>query len=119
MTEALVGTDTSISDPQMSDDGSKVAFVVSTREWWDDTHYTYTDFNVYVKDFATGQTTVASVGPGGEPLDAPSREINDLRAQLASARESTANTTGQLQAIERLEKEQRELSREAPNYPTR
>src|SRR5581483_7880894 len=33
----------------------------------------------YVKDFATGQTTIASVDPAGHPLDAPSREINHLR----------------------------------------
>jgi hypothetical protein len=37
------------------------------------------------------------------------REVDELRAQLASARESTANTAGQLQAIDRLQKEQHDL----------
>src|SRR3954469_24076703 len=72
VTDALEGTDTTISDPRISDDGSKVTFVVATREWWDfgQTQSTFTDLNVYVKDFATGQTTVASVDPAGHPLDA-------------------------------------------------
>jgi hypothetical protein len=83
VTDRLFGTDTSISDPQISDDGSKVAFAVSTREWWDDTHSTFTDFNVYVKDFATGQTTIATVGPNGAPLDAPPREINHLDYRMS------------------------------------
>ena len=40
-------------------------------------------------------------------------EVDDLHAQLASARESTANTAGQLQAIDRLQKEQHDLQRRA------
>jgi hypothetical protein len=54
----------------MSDDGERVAYVAPNRLADNFSSLQWADYNVFVKDFAAGQTIVASLGADGEMLTA-------------------------------------------------
>jgi Tol biopolymer transport system component len=68
VTDRFTDTDAPLGGVQLSDDGERVAYVAPTDiDFFSVARWN--DYNVFVKDFTTGQTTTASLGSAGQQID--------------------------------------------------